>query len=568
MNFEIIDELGQGRYGKVCSVVHKETSRKYALKTFFDSIPIVDILREIYPYHYLRKTYHENYPNLNICPIHNIFYYSPDKSWNLLYELMDYSLHHLISHADLSTARFTPQQILSIAYQLIKGVEQLEQVGIVHRDIKPENILVKGTDVKLHDFGMAKVKQFSYNYLFTGNNAIHPTSTYNQPTLDTPQVCTIWYRSPEIFLGLNVDSKSDIWSVGCILYELLHETPLFMGSTDIEMIQQILQKLPIIDSPTRELFQRYSTMQFITEQQSPRQVWSNQPFLNLLLSRMLVLHPEQRASPRELLSLFEGSTYMNLIRPVKPIIAPLRTHLKNFSLNIPDRMIKYNFFPVNVSSVVLKDKLHQRIPKYYDIVLRLIQTTIPVYFRHIIGSKEIRILKFTEYLQVYFHSIEVFLRYMSTLEVISDTEDYFNYLLSIFYLMSYFYQRQSISQYPGWMVSYHKNIILNLQMTVGFNNFYYAACRKLDTFMATVEQSKKRTSYIMFWIFLIRKSIIDPYYSETDLLETWAIITDPESNNRLKNYLRADRINENKTFYLLFSTMLDENIFEHLKLFV
>jgi serine/threonine protein kinase len=567
MNFEIIDELGQGRYGKVCSVVHKETGRKYALKTFFDSIPIVDILREIYPYHYLKKTYHEGYQSLNICPIHNIFYYCPDKSWNLLYELMDYSLHHLISASDLSMSRFTYQQILSIAYQLIKGVYQLEQVGVVHRDIKPENILVKGPDVKLHDFGMAKVKQFSYNYLFTGNNAIHPTSTYSQPTLDTPQVCTIWYRSPEILLGLNVDSKSDIWSVGCILYELMHESPLFMGSTEIEMLQQILQRLSIIDGPTRDLFQRYSTMNFVTEQPNIRQTWSKEPFLNLLLSRMLVVHPEQRASPKELLDLFEGSEYMNLIRPVRPLIGPVKTHLKNFSLNIPDRTIKYNFFPVSTSSVTLKDKLHTSIPKYYDIVLRLLQTTIQVYFRHIIGSPEVRLLKFTEYIQVYFHSIEVFLRYMST-ETIDETKDYYYYLYSIFYLMSYFYQRHSISSYPYMMVSYHKNIILNLKMSVGFNNFYYAACRKLDSFLVAIDQSRKRTCYIMFWIFLIRKSIIDPYYTETDLTDTWDIISNPESNNRLKNYLRADKTNQNRTFYLLFSTMLGENIFDHLSLFV
>ena len=87
----------------------------------------------------------------------------------------------------------------------------------MHRDIKPSNILI-GEDkrtIKLADFGLAR----SFTL---------PLKTF------THEVVTLWYRAPEIVLGQKVYSTAvDVWSVGCLFYELAHRKPLFSGESEV-----------------------------------------------------------------------------------------------------------------------------------------------------------------------------------------------------------------------------------------------------------------------------------------------------------------------------------------------
>ena len=87
----------------------------------------------------------------------------------------------------------------------------------MHRDLKPSNLLIDDQErfVKIADFGLAR----SFGL---------PLKTY------THEVVTLWYRAPEILLGSKVYSTAvDIWSVGCILFELAHRKPLFYGESEI-----------------------------------------------------------------------------------------------------------------------------------------------------------------------------------------------------------------------------------------------------------------------------------------------------------------------------------------------
>lgn len=88
----------------------------------------------------------------------------------------------------------------------------------MHRDIKPSNLLI-GEDnktIKLADFGLARTFGL-------------PLKTY------THEVVTLWYRAPEILLGAKIYSTAiDMWSLGCIFYELVHNKPLFQGKSEIE----------------------------------------------------------------------------------------------------------------------------------------------------------------------------------------------------------------------------------------------------------------------------------------------------------------------------------------------
>jgi serine/threonine protein kinase len=113
--------------------------------------------------------------------------------------------------------------LIKIFLQIVKGVGYLHNLGIIHRDLKPDNILLDNDmNVKITDFDLARFIEKE-----------KPMSR---------GVATIYYRPPEIFMGDTRYSYSvDIWSVGCILAEMITGEPLFKGKTEIEVVCKIFE---------------------------------------------------------------------------------------------------------------------------------------------------------------------------------------------------------------------------------------------------------------------------------------------------------------------------------------
>lgn len=153
-------------------------------------------------------------------------------------ELMEADLHQIIrSEQPLSDAHYQ-----YFIYQICRGLKYIHSANVLHRDLKPGNvILIIGNllvnadcELKICDFGLARGLTDAQDIGFM-----------------TEYVATRWYRAPEIMLAFRNYTKAiDMWSVGCILAELLGSKPLFKGRDYVDQLNQILGILGTPDDQT------------------------------------------------------------------------------------------------------------------------------------------------------------------------------------------------------------------------------------------------------------------------------------------------------------------------------
>ncbi|KAG6505428.1 hypothetical protein ZIOFF_037784 [Zingiber officinale] len=219
-----IEPIGRGAYGVVCSSIDRETKEKVAIKkinnTFENPIRPLRTLREI---KLLRRLKHDNIITLKdvmVPPNRRSF-----KDVYLVFELMDTNLCEIIQ----SPQPLSDYQCRYFLFQLLRGLKYLHSAYVIHRDLKPENLFVNGADCKLKigDFGLARSMTRSGQGM----------SSY---------IATQWYRAPELLVCSNrYDTSIDMWSVGCILAELLGRRPLFPGTDDINQLERIVSVLGV-----------------------------------------------------------------------------------------------------------------------------------------------------------------------------------------------------------------------------------------------------------------------------------------------------------------------------------
>ena len=126
--------------------------------------------------------------------------------------------------------RLLPERTLEIVSGVLRALEYSHQAGIVHRDIKPGNVMVtRNGDVKVMDFGIARAM-----------NDAQATMTQTAQVIGTAQ-----YLSPEQARGERVDARSDLYSTGCLMYELLTGRPPFTGDSPVAIAYQHVRENPI-----------------------------------------------------------------------------------------------------------------------------------------------------------------------------------------------------------------------------------------------------------------------------------------------------------------------------------
>jgi serine/threonine protein kinase len=129
---------------------------------------------------------------------------------------------------------------LDIVLQVASALVAAHEVGIVHRDVKPENVMLrKDGYVKVLDFGLAKLAERKM-----GRTGLEALTRMRGNTSPGVVMGTVNYMSPEQARGLDVDERTDIWSLGCVLYEMLAGSAPFKGETPTDVTVSILERDP------------------------------------------------------------------------------------------------------------------------------------------------------------------------------------------------------------------------------------------------------------------------------------------------------------------------------------
>lgn len=325
--------LGQGTFGMVFEATDLQSGKPVAIKrirNIFDSpLQAKRILREI---RLMRKLNHENITNLLDVRAPTLY-----EDFDVIYfviDLMDTDLAQLMQR----TTQLRIEHRRFFLYQIMKALKYLHSANVVHRDIKPENLLVNTkSELRITDFGLTRVIDDPY-----------------APDLQNEAILTRWYRAPEVLLNMrNYGSPIDIWSVGCVLAEMMLGKVLFQGQSNLNMLTLMID---LLGSPTAEDFRQIvnpSARKFMDSLPKKSKGSFDDIFRSYdsdevdLLRRMLTWNPEARITVDDVLK------HRFLAELHDPFDEPVSVAMSSFDFEKP-----------SVTTKELKDLLWKEIQQF------------------------------------------------------------------------------------------------------------------------------------------------------------------------------------------------------------
>jgi serine/threonine protein kinase/response regulator RpfG family c-di-GMP phosphodiesterase len=222
--YEIHGELGKGAMGTVYKCFDPLISRWVAIKAIVKaSLDPVDVQ------HMIRRFRHEAQTVGRLVHPRIVQIYDYGENDQLAYIVMELVNGKSLQEHLLNGTRFSLPQVAEIIRPLLDGLGYVHTEGVVHRDLKPSNIMINSDGrIKVCDFGIAHTESSELTKLGDVLGSLH-------------------YMSPEQFIGMSIDERSDLYSVGVIAYELMTGKKPFVGNSATVM-QQVIYELPAAPS--------------------------------------------------------------------------------------------------------------------------------------------------------------------------------------------------------------------------------------------------------------------------------------------------------------------------------
>ncbi|KAG4960683.1 hypothetical protein JHK87_037316 [Glycine soja] len=307
--YKILEVVGKGSYGVVCSAIDTHTGGKVAIKKIHDIFEHISdairILREVKLLRLLRHPDIVEIKRIVLPPSKREF-----KDIYVVFELMESDLHQVIKAND----DLTREHYQFFLYQMLRALKYMHTANVYHRDLKPKNILANANcKLKVCDFGLARVA-FSDA----------PTTTFW-----TDYVATRWYRAPELCGSFfsKYTPAIDVWSIGCIFAEVLTGKPLFPGKSVVHQLDLITDLLGTPSPETIAGVRNDKARKYLMEMRKKSPVPFEQKFQNAdplalrLLQRLLAFDPKDRPTAQEALAdpFFKGLSKVEREPSCQPI---------------------------------------------------------------------------------------------------------------------------------------------------------------------------------------------------------------------------------------------------------
>ncbi|GAV85448.1 Pkinase domain-containing protein [Cephalotus follicularis] len=288
--FERLNKIDEGTYGVVYRARDKKTGEIVALKKVK-----MEKEREGFPLTSLREiNILLSFHHTSIVDVKEVVVGS---NLDSIFMVMEYMEHDLKGLMETMKQPFSQSEVKCLMLQLLEGVKYLHDNWVLHRDLKTSNLLLNNRgELKICDFGLAR--QYGI-----------PLKPY------THLVVTLWYRAPELLLGAKQYSTAiDMWSLGCIMAELLSKQPLFNGKTELDQLDKILRTL---GTPNETIWPGFSKLpgvkvNFVKHQYNllrkkfPATSFTGSPVLSDagfdLLNKLLTYDPEKRITAEDALN--------------------------------------------------------------------------------------------------------------------------------------------------------------------------------------------------------------------------------------------------------------------------